>query len=213
MGSDDQNPIDEPPERPSLKVEDRRHWARRMTEDEENSDLPEAEPEPAPSGSGVTAIDAFRSRAEAAEAKLHDYIGAFRQSQTDAEAFRERVTRDMERKVELKFADLVRELLGSVDDLELALAHVTRTPEAEPLARGVALALQGFLQTLERHGVTRITPDGEPFDPEVAEAVRVDPVDDPDQDGVVTQTMRPGYRLGEQLVRPAAVAVGRRTPS
>jgi molecular chaperone GrpE len=184
-----------------------------MTEDEENSDLPEAEPEPAPQGSGVTAIDAFRARAEAAEAKLHDYIGAFRQSQADAEAFRERVTRDMERKVELKFAALVRELLGSVDDLELALAHVTRTPEAEPLARGVSLALQGFLQTLERHGVIRITPDGEPFDPAVAEAVRVDPVDDPELDGVVTQTMRPGYRLGEQLVRPAAVAVGRRTPS
>ena len=205
MATDDED-------RPSFKVDDRRHWARRMTEDEENADLPEVPGEPGPSGSVPTAIDAFRTRAEHAEAKLHDYIAAFRQSQADADAFRQRLTRDVDRKVELKFAALVRELLATVDDLELAQSHVGGVPEAEPLARGVSLAVQSFLQALERHGVARIAPDGEPFDPTIAEAVRVDPVQDPDQDGVVTQTLRPGYRLGEQLVRPAAVAVGRRTP-
>ncbi|HET9298983.1 MAG TPA: nucleotide exchange factor GrpE, partial [Candidatus Polarisedimenticolaceae bacterium] len=86
---------------------------------------------------------------------------------------------------------------------------VAGVPDAEPLARGVSLSVQRFLQILERHGVVRIAPDGEPFDPAVAEAVRVDPVTDPELDGVVTETMRPGYRLGDQLVRPAAVAVGR----
>ena len=98
-------------------------------------------------------------------------------------------------------------------NVKLALSHVAGVPEAAPLAEGVALAVQSFLQTLERHGVVRIAPDGEPFDPAVAEAVRVDSVQDPAQDGVVTQTLRPGYTLGDQLVRPAAVAVGRRASS
>ncbi len=200
----------EPPdERPSFKVDDRRHWARPLNEhdeQDENTDRPEDESRPA-GGDGL--LDRYRSRAEQAEAKLHEYIGAFKQSQAEADAFRERLNRDLDRKVELRFASLVRDLLSTVDDLELALAHVAGVPDAEPLARGVSLAVQHFLQILERHGVVRIAPDGEPFDPAVAEAVRVDPVKDPELDGVVTETMRPGYRLGDQLVRPAAVAVGR----
>jgi len=204
MTDDARKPIGDPgEERTQFKVEDRRHWARPLEEqdepEEENTDRPQA-------AAGDTLLDTYRSRAEQAEAKLHEYIAAFRQSQADADAFRGRLTRDLDRKVELKFAGLVGELLSTVDDLELALAHV---PEGDPLARGVSLAVQHFLQILERHEVVRIAPDGEPFDPAVAEAVRVDPVDDPALDGVVTQTMRPGYRLGDQLVRPAAVAVGR----
>ena len=208
MADDGHKPIGDPQgERPAFKVDDRRHWARPLNEpDEENTDRPEPEPSPAP---GDTLLDSFRSRAETAEAKLHEYIAAFRQSQVDSDAFRERLGRDLDRKVELRFAALVRELLSTVDDLELALAHVSGVPDAEPVARGVSLAVQRFLQILERHGVVRIAPDGEPFDPAVAEAVRVDAVDDPALDGVVTETMRPGYLLGDQLVRPAAVAVGR----
>ncbi|HEX5044984.1 MAG TPA: nucleotide exchange factor GrpE [Candidatus Polarisedimenticolaceae bacterium] len=212
MARDERDPIGEPPgERPSFKVDDRRHWARPLNEhgeQEENTDRPEAEPEPRPAA-GDTLVDSYRSRAEQAEAKLHEYIGAFRQSQADADAFRERLARDLDRKVELRFAALVRELLSTVDDLELAQAHMAGVVDAAPLTRGVSLAVQHFLQILERHGVVRISPEGEPFDPAVAEAVRVDPVEDPALDGVVTETMRPGYRLGDQLVRPAAVAVGR----
>ena len=218
MASDDRGtpktPIGDPgSERPSLKVDDRRHWARRPTADEteENTDIPETEPEGERATTAAPAvIDAYRNRAEEAERKLQDYIAAFRQSQAEADAFRQRLTRDVDRKVELKFAGLVSELLATVDDLELALSHVG---DGGPLAQGVALAVQGFLSKLERHGVERIAPDGEIFDPETAEAVRMDPVDDPAKDGTVTQTMRPGYRLGDQLVRPAAVAVGRRTTS
>lgn len=207
MAGDERKPMGEPPEdRPSFKVDDRRHWARPLDEEndaqEENTDRPEPPP-------GDTLVDSYRSRAEQAEAKLHEYIGAFKKSQADSDAFRDRLNRDLDRKVDLRFAALVRELLSTVDDLELALAHVAGVPDAEPLARGVSLSVQRFLQILERHGVVRIAPDGEPFDPAVAEAVRVDPVTDPELDGVVTETMRPGYRLGDQLVRPAAVAVGR----
>ena len=43
--------------------------------------------------------------------------------------------------------------------------------------------------------------------------MRVDPVDDAEQDGVVTETLRPGYRLGDNLIRPARVAVGRHVAS
>jgi molecular chaperone GrpE len=120
--------------------------------------------------------------------------------------------RDVDRRVDLKFGEVVGELLESVDDLELAMAHVADVPEALSLLEGLTLARNRFLGTLERHGVEALDPmDGE-FDPNQEEAVRVDPVDSKERDGTVTETLRPGYRLGELIIRPARVAVGRYTP-
>jgi molecular chaperone GrpE len=115
----------------------------------------------------------------------------------------------VERRVDLRFGDLLDELLVTVDDLDLSLDHVQDVAEAEPLARGVAMARDRFLATLAKHGVERISPEGEAFDPNDSEAVRVDPVDDREADNVVTETIRPGYKLGDRVIRAARVAVGR----
>lgn len=189
---------------PSFRVEDRRHWAR--------SDDGEAESgaeESAPPSTHPTLVDEYRKRAEDAEKKLLEYISAFKQAQADQERFRERMTRDVDRRVDLKFGGLVAELIEAVDDLDLALSHARDVPEAAALSDGVALARSRFLAVLARHGVERVDVDGLPFDPDVAEAVRVDPVGEPERSGAVTETLRPGYRLGERIIRPARVAVGR----
>jgi len=183
-----------------FRVEDRRHWA---AEDRAEDDgAPETPRQP-------TMLDEFRQRAEAAERQLQEYIEAFKRFRADHEEFRERLHRDVERKVELKFGELVNELLESMDDLDLALEHANRVPEAEPLAQGVELARRRFLAALERHGVTQLFPDGEEFDPNEAEAVRIDAVDDAERNHKVTETIRPGYRLGDRVIRAARVAVGR----
>jgi len=192
-------------DRPRLKVEDRRHWARPETEEEETGEeIPSTRP---------TIVDEYRRRAEEAERKLQEYIAAFKEAQEEQERVRERLARDVERKVEMGFAALTGELLDSVDDLDLALEHARGNPDSEPLARGVELARDRFLAALERAGVVRVDPVGEPFDPNIAEAVRVDPVEDPERANIVVETLRPGYRMGERLVRPARVAVGRHTPT
>ena len=79
------------------------------------------------------------------------------------------------------------------------------------MAKGVRIARDKFIETLERHGVERMEPDGEVFDPNTTEAIRVDPVDDDEKDGKITATLRPGYRLGGHIIRAAQVAVGRRS--
>ena len=188
-------------ERPTIKVEDKRHWARADAGSDEAGSV-ETSPFP-------TIVDEFRRRAEAAERQLHDYISAFKQAQAETDQVRERLARDVDRRVDLKFGSLVTEMLETVDHLDLALGHALGVPGAEALARGVALARDQFLATLERHGVERLDPHGSEFDPNVAEALRVDPVDDPLRDGTVTETVRPGYKLGDRVIRPARVAVGR----
>lgn len=184
-----------------FKVQDRRHWAREDRGDEEPEETPSTRP---------TFVEEYEERARAAEARLQEYIAAFKEAQAEHDAFRERIGKDVDRRVALQFAELISELLLSVDDLELALEHVEQVPEAKPLAEGVALARDRFLASLERHGVEKFDPTGEEFDPNISEAVRVDPVDEVERDGKVTETVRPGYRLGDHVVRPARVAVGRR---
>lgn len=191
----------DPGNRPRIKVEDRRHWARTDRESEESEDPPPASTHP-------TMLDEYRRRAEQAEARLQEYIEAFKQSREDHEKARLRLERDVDRKVELKFGGVLEDLLAGLDDLELAVAHVQDVPEAKPLADGVRMVLDRFLSTLDRNGVARIDPVGEPFDPHEAEAVRVDSVQR-ELDGKVTETVRPGYRLGDRVIRAARVAVGK----
>jgi len=188
----------------AFKVADRRHW----TQDDEDGGVEEAaEVEPAQ----PTIIDQYRMRAEAAEQKLQEYIEAFKMHKDEQEQFRVRLTRDVDRRVNMKFAELVHDLLETMDNLDLALAHVGDAGEAAPLVEGVRLARDRFLSSLDRRGVEKISPEQTPFDPEEAEAMRMDPVDSAEQDGMVTETLRPGYRIGDCLIRPARVAVGRAT--
>ena len=198
-------PVDATKEReePAFRVEDRRHWARQVAE---GANEPQQEE---PVSTVPTVVDEYRQRAEAAEGKLLEYIRAFKQAQAEHEQFRERLARDVDRRVALQFGGLVADLLECLDDLDLALAHASDVAGAASLARGVALARDRFLAALERQGVERIELDGEDFDPNVAEAVRVDPVKEPEQSGKVTETLRPGYKLGGRIIRPARVAVGR----
>ena len=185
-----------------FRVDDRRHWVRGDEAEGEAS----APPRPA-------VLDEYRVRAEGAERKLLEYIEAFKRHQREQDEFRQRASRDIERRVELKFGELVADLLESLDNLDLALAHAPEGREAEGLVTGVRLARNRFAEALARHGVEAIDPAGSPFDPHVAEAVRVDPVATPDAHDHVTETLRQGYRLGERVLRAARVAVGRHTPA
>lgn len=193
---------DGPESEESFRVEDRRHTAH-AEEMETDGTTDEATARPP----GI--IGEYQARAEAAEQKLQEYIEAFKQFRTEQDTFRERLGRDVDRRVNLQFGGLVESLLEVLDNLDLALEHVEQVDEAAPLAKGVELARRSFLETLERNGVERIEPHGQEFDPNDAEALRVDQVTDPSMAGKVTAVLRPGYRLGERVIRPARVAVGR----
>ena len=185
----------------TFRVEDRRHSAHGTAEDDGPGDSTSSSRTP-------TVVDEYRMRTEAAEQKLQEYIEAFKQFRREQDEFRERLGRDVDRRVELKFGSLVQELFEALDNLDLALGHVTEVPEAAPLAQGLELARKRFLEALERQGVAQVSPAGE-FDPNEAEAVRVDAVERRELAGTVTEVLRPGYKLGERVIRPARVAVGR----
>jgi molecular chaperone GrpE len=98
---------------------------------------------------------------------------------------------------------LLRELLPALDDLERC---VRSRPDQEQLEQGVKLALRGLWDVFRRRELERIEGEGRPFDPAIHEAVAVTPTDRVPPNTVI-ELMRVGYRLGNELVRPALVRV------
>ena len=191
-----------------MKVEDKRFWARGDADDAEGGATAESEAAPPP-GVDAAEIEAMRRRAEGAERKLQDVQAAFVAAKAELDKTRERLERDLERKVDLRFGDLIADLLETADDLDRALEHGAAIEAAAPVVDGIALARARFLSALSKAGVERFDPVGEPFDPNVAEAVGVVPAPDPRHHDLVVEVARPGYRLGDRVIRPARVLVGR----
>ena len=193
----------------NVKVEDKRFWARKDDAPEPEETSSDSAVPPPQTAVDPTELEAVRRRAEGAERKLQEIQSAFVAAKADLEATRERLLRDAERKIEIRFGDLVADLLESVDDLDRALEHAGTTEAAAPILQGVAIARERFLAALQKAGVERIDPLHEPYDPNVAEAVGVVPVSATDQHERVMSILRAGYKLGGRIIRPARVLVGR----
>ena len=146
-------------------------------------------------------------------ARIDELSRAYAALVDDNKAFRQRLDRERTRVVEAERASVAQALLEAADDLERALAAVGNAGDARgPLAslvEGVRLSLGALHARIAALGAQRIAVQGLPFDPHVAEAVDTVAVADEAQDGVVVQEVRPGWRIGDRVLRPARVRVGR----
>jgi molecular chaperone GrpE len=169
-----------------------------------------------PSGDDVEAdIDALT----AAERERDEYLELAKRTKADFENYRKRMAAEVQAAGARGKGELALELIDAVDNLERALDAAGVDPEAEDspgggaqadggeaLAQGVLLVLRGMRETLRRHGIEALDPKGEKFDPQWHEALSTQPAGGADP-GVVVDVMQKGYRLGEQLIRPARVVV------
>ena len=166
--------------------------------------------EPVLTGPEVLELAALAGQVRLDE-RLLEYIAAYKRSQEEQDAFRARLVRDIERRAEARFGSLAADLLETADDLERALEHAEAVPAAAPISEGVALARERFLAALARSGVIRLELDGTEFDPNLAEAVAVVGAEEGVAGGTVVKTVRPGFALGERIIRPARVIVARKS--
>ena len=176
--------------------------------DTDAAEIDDAEPSKAETVDAAE-FAALRVRAEGAERKLREIQQTFTAAKAELDATRVRLERDLARKVEIKFADLLADLLDCAEDLDRAMEYGRTIPAAAPVVKGVALARERFLAALFRAGLERIDPTGETYDPNVAEAAGVVPVQDPAAHDTVVGLERAGYKLGGRVIRPARVLVGR----
>lgn len=102
-------------------------------------------------------------------------------------------------------------LLEVVDNLDRAIDSGQRAGP-DPLLQGVEMVRQQFLAKLEGFGVKRIESQGARFDPLLHEAVTTVDAPGPDADGRIVGVIAHGYRIGDEVLRPALVAVGQLQP-
>ncbi|HTI05024.1 MAG TPA: nucleotide exchange factor GrpE [Gemmatimonadales bacterium] len=121
--------------------------------------------------------------------------------------FRKRTTKERAEAWTRAQADLVARLADALDDLS-RFAHIDPAQtDAKTLHEGVDLVERKMWKELEAAGVTRIDQAGVPFDPNMHEAVTMQPAAKPEQDHTVGQVVQPGYKMRDTLLRPARVIV------
>ena len=145
--------------------------------------------------------------------KLEEELVTARDAVLRAQADSQNVTRRAEQDVEKarKFAleRFCGELLPVVDNLERALeAAVGDNDIVKPIAEGVELTLKSFHDALKKFHITALDPVGEPFDPQLHQAMSMVENGDVEPNTVIA-VMQKGYTLNGRLVRPAMVMVSK----
>ncbi len=138
-----------------------------------------------------------------------EYLDLAKRTKADFENFRKRMTSEVQASAARGKGELLREVVPVLDDLERAIQAAGLDPEGdsdEGLAHGVLLVFRSLRDSLSRNGVEAVDPKGEKFDPMAHEALSMQPVEGVDS-GTVVEVLQKGYRLGDQLVRPARVVV------
>lgn len=138
------------------------------------------------------------------EAERAEYLALAQRTQADFDNYRKRAARDVSTASARARADLLRELLPVVDNLERALSSAGEG--ADGLADGVRLVHSELVAVLERNGVEPIAPEGERFDPTVHEALSTRS-ENGAEPGMVLDVVQRGYRLDRAVLRPARVVV------
>lgn len=138
-----------------------------------------------------------------AQREKEEYLDLARRTKADFENFRKRVAGDVQAAQARGKAEVAREVIDAVDNLERALET---SDSGDGLAAGVEMVLGGLRETLTRNGIEAVDPKGEKFDPHRHEALSTQPVEGTES-GVVVEVMQKGYVLGDQLIRPARVVV------
>jgi molecular chaperone GrpE len=125
---------------------------------------------------------------------------------------RERLEGDFQRKLQIERQKLLFPFLEILDNLRRALESGRIAENQAGFTKGIEMIAAQFETTLQAQGVEAFPVLNLPYDPNLGQAVGVLPVDDPRLDGVVIEEVVRGYRMGDQLMRPAQVRVGQLQP-
>jgi molecular chaperone GrpE len=160
------------------------------------------------------AADADRARIAELEAENADVKDRLLRLAADMENLRRRTEREIKDARQFAVANFARDMLAVADNLDRALAalpkdaHETGDPGYATLVEGVEMTGRSMLSSLERHGVKKLEPQGQRFDPNFHQAMFEVP-DESIPAGTVVQVVQDGYAIGERVLRPAMVGVSK----
>ena len=157
-------------------------------------------------------VGSMNARLEEALAEADKYRDVALRAEAEMQNVRRRAGLDVENAHRFALERFVNKLLPVVDSLEKALESVEQTDAVDEttraIAEGVGLCQKMFVDVLEKEGVAVVDPVGEPFDPNLHQAMSMVENSDVEPSSVVAVIQR-GYTLNERLIRPAMVMVSK----
>lgn len=157
-------------------------------------------------------VEELEERTRAAEKQVQEVQARFdqlrQQLQRETDETRIRLNRSADERAEAGKAKFIESLLPAMDDLDRAIEAVSKDAPRDAILQGIRSIATSFQNALTSAGVEPIASVGEPFNPEFHEAVDTEEAD-PEMDGIVVGEYSRGFRIGDRLLRPARVKVGR----
>lgn len=157
-------------------------------------------------------VEELEGRTRAAEQKLLEVQGRFeqlrQQLQNETDETRRRLNKAADERAHREKANFIEALLPVLDNLQRATEATESGASAQDVAEGVRRTATSFENALIAAGVEPLASVGEQFDPELHDAVETAEVEPKDEGKVIEEYAR-GYRIGDRLLRPARVKVGR----
>jgi molecular chaperone GrpE len=163
-------------------------------------------------GTAVTPLPQKEPSVADLTTELADAKDRHLRSLAEQENIRAQARRDRDEAVQYAAAGFAGDLLSSIDNLERAIASVPEDKRLDAtvagLLTGVEATRRALLDAFAKHGLKRLNPIGEPFNPHRHEASFEAP-DTQYPPGTVTSVIQPGYTHHERLLRPALVGVSK----
>lgn len=154
-------------------------------------------------------VEALRDKVTALTGAMEAAKEQVLRSQAEAQNARRRAEQDVEKAHKFGQEKLLGDLLPVVDNLERALASIDPQDQAfKPVTEGIELTLKSFVDVLAKYKVEPVNPQGEPFDPQLHQAMTMVPNPDVEPNTVI-DVFQKGYTLNGRLVRPAMVVVSK----
>lgn len=126
----------------------------------------------------------------------------------DMDNMRKRLIREKEEAVKFASENVLKDLLPSLDNLDLAISYGKNNSVCKDLLTGIEMTKKQLLETLEKHGLRGVGKEGEAFDPQFHEAMSQEERDDMEPNHI-THLFQKGYLLKDRLLRPAKVVVSK----
>jgi molecular chaperone GrpE len=146
---------------------------------------------------------------EAAEKQRDEYLDLAKRARADYVNLQRRMEAQSESARDAVKQEFARDMLTSLDELEMAIKHSREGVDCDGIIKGLELVKQKFLASLARHGIEPIAAEGAPFDHNVHHAIAEHPTDDA-APGTIFAVAQRGYTMGGKLLRPAHVVVTRK---
>ncbi len=150
-------------------------------------------------------VDSLRQALSEDREKAEQYLAGWQRAQADYQNLKRRTEQEKEEAIRFANAMLILGLLPVLDDMERAFATISTELAGLTWVDGIRLIYRKLRAALEANGLSEIQAVGQPFDPNLHEAV----VHQEGEEGVVLSELQKGYKLHDRVIRPTMVVVGR----